>query len=128
MGGTRVTLSGYVLDPNCQPVENAWLDFWQADAQGQYDNAGYVLRGHQFTDASGRYTLETILPGEYPGRTPHIHVKVKAPDGPELITQLFFPGEPANRTDQIYSDKLLVVMEEREHELVATYHFVVETQ
>ncbi len=40
----------------------------------------------------GRYTLETIVPGEYPGRTQHIHVKVQAPNGPILTTQIYFPG------------------------------------
>jgi protocatechuate 3,4-dioxygenase beta subunit len=68
MPGTRLILVGYVLDQNCQPVPNAWLDFWQADANGKYDNTGYRLRGHQFTDAQGRYYLETILPGLYSSR------------------------------------------------------------
>jgi len=57
MQGTRLILAGYVLDQNCQPLPDAWLDFWQADANGEYDNAGYRLRGHQFTDAQGRYYL-----------------------------------------------------------------------
>lgn len=50
MGGTRLVLSGYVLAPNCEPLPNALLDFWQADDQGQYDNAGYRLRGRQYSD------------------------------------------------------------------------------
>ena len=87
MGGTKLIVTGYVLTTDCQPIANAWLDFWQADDQGVYDNAGYRLRGHLFTDETGRYTLETIVPGEYPGRTQHIHVKVQAPNGPILTTQ-----------------------------------------
>ncbi len=47
----------------------------------------------QFADASGRFSLETIVPGAYGGRTRHIHVKVQAPDSPVLTTQLYFPGE-----------------------------------
>src|SRR3954447_6103967 len=78
MPGTKVVLTGYVYDKNCRPVAHAWLDFWQADANGRYDNSGYTLRGHQYTDANGRYTLETVEPGEYPGRTVHFHVKVQA--------------------------------------------------
>src|SRR5438067_13612368 len=69
MTGTRLVLSGRVLTPACAPVAAATLDFWQADASGNYDNSGYRLRGHQLSDAAGRYNLETILPGEYPGRT-----------------------------------------------------------
>src|SRR5439155_4296235 len=89
--GTRLTITGYVLTTDCKPIAHALLEFWQADASGQYDNAGYKLRGHQFTDEAGRCQLETIMPGLYPGRTLHIHVKVQAPNGPVLTTQLFFP-------------------------------------
>ena len=53
MAGTKLIVTGYVYDTNCQPVANALLDFWQADANGVYDNSGYTLRGHQFTDANG---------------------------------------------------------------------------
>jgi len=128
MEGTRLTIVGYVLDSECQPVENAWLDFWQADAEGIYDNSGYTLRGHQFTDASGRYRLETVLPGEYPGRTPHIHVKVQAPDSPVLVSQLFFSGAPGNQTDRIFAEALVVDMEESGGGLTATFNFVVDTR
>src|SRR5437588_838499 len=41
MSGTKLVITGYVYDKNCQPVSHAWLDFWQADASGAYDNAGY---------------------------------------------------------------------------------------
>ena len=66
------------------------------------------LRGHQFTDADGRFRLETIVPGLYPGRTRHIHVKVQAPGRPVLTTQLYFPGEPANAADAIFREELLL--------------------
>ncbi len=95
MGGTKIIVTGYVLTTDCEPIANAWLDFWQADDQGAYDNAGYRLRGHLFADETGRYTLETIVPGEYPGRTPHIHVKVQAPNGQILTSQIYFPGVAA---------------------------------
>ncbi len=106
--GTEIILTGYVLSIDCKPVAHAWLDFWQADGAGAYDNAGYRLRGHQFTDSAGRYTLETVLPGEYPGRTQHIHVKVQAPNQPILTTQLFFPGVPGNDRDSIFDPALIV--------------------
>ncbi len=111
LGGMSLTLTGYVLNASCQPVANALLDFWQADSQGVYDNSGYTLRGHQFTDAGGRFQLLTVVPGLYPGRTEHIHVKVQAPNGPVLTTQLFFPGVQNNQADGIYNPALLITVE-----------------
>jgi protocatechuate 3,4-dioxygenase beta subunit len=128
MPGTSLWLSGYVLTVDCQPVTHAWLDFWQANAQGQYDNNGYTLRGHEFTDANGYYSLETILPGLYPGRTEHIHVKVQAQGGPVLTTQLFFPGVAQNQKDSIYSDQLLLAMQETPDGYLAVFNFVVQVQ
>ena len=75
MAGTRLVLAGLVLTTDCRPVRGAVLDFWQADDAGEYDNSGYRLRGNQRTDGRGRYELTTIVPGDYPGRTKHIHVK-----------------------------------------------------
>jgi protocatechuate 3,4-dioxygenase beta subunit len=106
--GVPLLLTGEVVDTSCRPVRGALLDFWQADAAGRYDNEGYRLRGHQFADARGRYALRTIVPGLYPGRTRHIHVKVQRPHGRILTTQLYFPGEPRNRTDGIFDSALLM--------------------
>ena len=125
MGGTKLIVTGYVLTTDCQPIANAWLDFWQADDQGVYDNAGYRLRGHLFTDDTGRYTLETILPGEYPGRTEHIHVKVRAPNGPILTSQIYFPGVAANDRDSIFDPALLADVQDTADGQVATLNFVV---
>ena len=108
LAGTRFILEGAVVSRSCQPVARALVDFWQCDNAGVYDNTGYRLRGHQFTDASGRYRLETILPGLYTGRTRHIHVKVQAPNRPVLTSQLYFPGEAANQRDSIYNPDLVV--------------------
>lgn len=126
MPGTMLTLTGYVLTTDCQSVTKALLDFWQADSNGQYDNNGYTLRGHQFTDNSGRYHLETIVPGLYPGRTEHIHVKVQAPGGPVLITQLFFPGVSQNERDSIFNPGLLLDVQNSADGLTATFTFIVE--
>lgn len=128
MSGTKLIATGYVLTTDCQPIAKAWLDFWQADAQGAYDNAGYRLRGHVFTDEQGRYTLETIVPGEYPGRTQHIHVKVRAPDGPILTTQIYFPGAPGNDRDSIFDPALLADVQAGANGKVATFNFVVKTR
>ncbi|MFN2567444.1 MAG: dioxygenase [Gemmatimonadaceae bacterium] len=108
--GTRLAVTGMVLTRGCRPVANALVDFWQCDDAGEYDNAGYRLRGHQFTDARGVYRLETIVPGLYPGRTRHIHVKVQAPRQPILTTQLYFPDERRNDRDRIFDPELLLRM------------------
>jgi protocatechuate 3,4-dioxygenase beta subunit len=119
MPGTRLVLVGYVLDQNCHPLTNAWLDFWQADSNGDYDNAGYRLRGHQFTDSQGRYYLETILPGLYSSRPiEHIHVKVKPEGGAEVTSQLYFPDQPV--------EGLTVMLEERGDHFVGYFNFVVQ--
>jgi protocatechuate 3,4-dioxygenase beta subunit len=128
MGGTKLLVTGYVMTKDCKPVANAKLDFWQADDKGAYDNAGYRLRGHLFTDAQGRYQLETIKPGEYPGRTEHIHVKVQAPNGPILTTQVYFPGVPANDRDSIFDPKLLADVQDTANGKTATFNFVINTQ
>lgn len=125
MAGTKLLLSGYVLTGDCQPIPGAWLDFWQADANGQYDNRGFGLRGHQYADASGRYTLETVMPAEYPGRTAHIHVKVQAPGGSVLTSQLYFPNMGRNATDGIFNAALMVAMQESADGYQGTYDFVV---
>lgn len=108
--GDRLLVTGRVLGRDCRPVPNALLDFWHCDASGEYDNAGFLLRGHQFADAEGRYRLETVVPGEYPGRVRHIHVKVQAPNGPVLTTQLYFPGEPGNAKDFLFRPALLMAV------------------
>jgi protocatechuate 3,4-dioxygenase beta subunit len=108
--GIPLLVTGDVVDTQCRPVRGALLDFWQADAAGQYDNQGYRLRGHQFADGHGRYALRTIVPGLYPGRTRHIHVKVQRPHGQILTTQLYFPGEPRNKTDGIFDSSLLMAI------------------
>jgi protocatechuate 3,4-dioxygenase beta subunit len=126
--GQVITITGQVLDQNGNPVANAWLDFWQANASGAYDNSGYTLRGHQYTDANGYYTLTTVVPGLYPGRTEHIHVKVQAPNGRVLTTQLFFPGVGQNSRDSIYDQSLLLnVADNSDGTLSAAYNFVVVT-
>jgi len=104
--GRQVELSGLVLTRRCKPLAGAVLDLWHADDKGAYDNTGFRYRGHQFTDAEGRYRLETILPAVYPGRTRHIHVKVQPPGGRLVTTQLYFPGEAANRRDGLFREEL----------------------
>jgi protocatechuate 3,4-dioxygenase beta subunit len=124
MPGTKLVLAGAVLTTACAPVAGALVDIWQCDDAGNYDNQGYTLRGHQFADDQGRYQFETILPGLYPGRTRHIHVKVQAPGGEVLTTQVYFPDEPGNARDGIFRPELLVALSPTADGLAAAFDFV----
>src|SRR5215470_18293442 len=55
MGGPRIVVTGAVLSTTCRPIPGALLDFWQADDRGEYDSAGFRLRGHQFASEQGQY-------------------------------------------------------------------------
>jgi hypothetical protein len=115
IAGERITLRGRVLDRNCNPVPGAWLDFWQADGKGTYDNRGYKLRGHQFTDRQGKYLLRTVMPGAYSGRTSHIHVKLAMKAGGKIITsQLYFPRRSRNASDPIFSPSMVIKLDRSE--------------
>ena len=124
MAGTRITVTGSVLSTGCRPIPGALLDFWQADDQGRYDNAGFRLRGHQFADGEGRYRLETFVPGLYTGRTRHIHVRVQAPNRPVLTTQLYFPDEPGNRNDFIFRPELVMTIRDEAGAKAGEFDFV----
>lgn len=110
VSGSRLVLSGVVLTTACRPVAGALLDFWQADADGNYDNSGFRLRGHVFTDAQGRYRIDTVVPGLYPGRTRHLHVKAQARSGPVLTTQLYLPGEAQNSRDRLFRPECVITV------------------
>lgn len=109
MPGRPIELSGFILTRSCKPLANALIDLWQADDKGEYDNKGFRLRGHQFTDGKGRYAFRTIVPGLYPGRTRHFHVKVTAAaESPTLTTQFYFPDEPRNKEDDLFRPELVM--------------------
>lgn len=126
IAGTKIVVTGMVLSTTCQPVARALIDVWHADDRGGYDNAGFRLRGHQFTDDQGRYRFETIVPGVYVGRTRHFHVKVQAPRRPVLTTQLYFPGDAANARDPIFSRDLVMQVSDANGGKAATFDFVVD--
>ena len=104
--GVPIRLSGRVLDEACQPLPSITVDFWQTDGDGAYDNEAYRLRGRQVTNGEGAYALDTVLPGLYPGRPAHIHVKLFDDGGRELLTtQIYFPGEAG--TDGLFDPTLV---------------------
>ena len=99
----------------CTPILNARVDVWHADAGGVY--SGYDgqgdegnasakgqthLRGTQITDAEGRVTFRSVYPGWYPGRTPHIHIKVFLDRLTVLTGQIYFPD---NLSARIYRER-----------------------
>ena len=110
-GGEVIILKGRVLDRAGAPVADARVEIWQCDvngvylhtrsrSQGGYDDA-FQGFGHVVTGADGVYAFRTIRPTVYPGRTPHIHVKVFA-GGDELTTQFYLADHPLNDGDRLY--------------------------
>lgn len=109
MKSPRMRVTGRVVDTACRPLPGALLDFWQCDERGQYDTKGFSLRGHQFANSKGEFFLETVIPGSYPGRTPHLHVKVQRKGGQILTTQLYLPNHPGNAQDFLFDPRLSLV-------------------
>lgn len=108
--GQITHVTGRILDLSGNPVRGAIVEIWQCDANGVYRHpsdegprhkrdTGFQSRGRMPTGADGAYTFRTIRPVAYPGRTPHIHFAVKAPDRAPLITQMYVAGEPQNERD-----------------------------
>jgi protocatechuate 3,4-dioxygenase beta subunit len=126
MQGEQLRLTGRILSTTCQPVSGALIDFWHCDASGNYDNRGYRFRGHQFSDAQGAFSLETLMPGIYPGRTRHLHVIVQAPNRRPLTTQLYFPGEALNEGDWIFDPRLLMKISPDGARIGAQFDFVLD--
>jgi protocatechuate 3,4-dioxygenase beta subunit len=123
--GNRITIAGFVIDKQCQPIPGSLLEIWHADNVGRYDNAGFRLRGHQQVDDQGRWWFNTIIPAAYPGRTRHYHFKVQRPGGQLLTTQLYFPGEPLNQRDRLFDKRLLLHVTAASDSSVGRYDFVV---
>ena len=125
--GTKLVVEGMVLNREGKPLSHAWLDFWHADGNSQYDNRGYNLRGHQYTDKGGKYHLETVKPLGYMMRAPHVHAKVRAKENSPLLTvQLFFPGEKKNATDSLFEKRTVMEVKDTAEGKTAAFDFVVE--
>jgi protocatechuate 3,4-dioxygenase beta subunit len=106
-------VGGRVLDSRGDPIRNAVVEIWQCDANGAYLHTGsdngtkrdrmFQGFGRFVTGAKGEYVFRTIKPVPYPGRTPHIHFKVKKAGKDLLTTQLYVEGHPGNPKDGIWS-------------------------
>src|SRR5579859_2735479 len=124
--GTRLLLTGRVLNERGVPIPDAVLDFWQSDDVGNYDMVGNILRGHVFTDQDGRYSLETIVPACYePRQARHIHVKVQGVSRP-YTTQLYFSDDPDRVKDNYYLKELEVQVDDlQDGRKRGQYNFVI---
>jgi protocatechuate 3,4-dioxygenase beta subunit len=110
--GVPIYFTGRVADRRGGPVADAVVEIWQCDANAVYhhpDGGAEAQRDPNFqgygvakTDAGGTFHFRTIRPVAYPGRTPHMHVRVQAADGRVLATQLYLPDEPGNRSDFLF--------------------------
>jgi protocatechuate 3,4-dioxygenase, beta subunit len=109
--GQAVWLIGSVTDLLGKPVAGAVVEIWQSDNDGQYHHSSNRGRadsafqgfGKVQVGADGSYRFRTLRPGKYPGRTPHIHVKVKLAQQELLTTQLYVLGEPGNARDGLWN-------------------------
>ncbi len=114
--GTPLNLAVVISRMNagaCQPIEGVQVDLWHCDALGVYSDVvdphfntlgQKFLRGYQLTDARGEARFLTIYPGWYPGRTVHIHIKVRtapqATGGYAFTSQMYFPD---TLTDEVHA-------------------------
>jgi protocatechuate 3,4-dioxygenase beta subunit len=114
--GIVLHLQGRVLDVDGRPMDGAQIEIWQCDAQGLYDHPRQPNRerrdqafqgyGRMSADAEGRYSFRTLKPVAYPGRTPHIHLKVASREGGRLTGQLYIAGDPQNERDFVYREAM----------------------
>ena len=122
--GQVILVRGRILDENCQPIENALVEIWQANHHGRSSHEGDSANpipldpnfegwGEMTTGADGSYGFKTIKPGAYSfddpsiitnWRTPHIHCKVSRRGYHEIVTQLYFEGEKLNSTDTVIAE------------------------
>ncbi|MCX6380688.1 MAG: protocatechuate 3,4-dioxygenase [Armatimonadetes bacterium] len=115
--GTVTHLTGRVLDAKGDPIRSAVVEIWQVDGKGSYlhtkganstnggvKDSNFQGFGRFLTASSGEYYFRTIKPVPYPGRTPHIHVKVKIKGQEAFVTQCYIKGEKRNETDGVLRD------------------------
>ena len=109
--GEWLDLGGSVVDERGRAIDAVDIEIWQCDVHGSYRHprgagsrvdAAFQGFGSTRSDAQGRYRFRTIRPVPYPGRTPHIHVRLKHPGFGEMTSQLFVAGDPGNAADTIY--------------------------
>tara|TARA_B100000579_G_scaffold256974_1_gene211556 strand:- start:723 stop:1337 length:615 start_codon:yes stop_codon:yes gene_type:complete len=111
-GGKILILNGILLNPDSEPVNHVSIEIWQTDKNGVYMHSGSFARdimdkqfqgfGRTKTDRNGQFFFRTIVPTEYPGRTPHIHMKLWREEKNILTTQLYIKDHPRNNKDFLF--------------------------
>jgi len=101
LDGTRIDLQGTIFKSDCvTPLKDALVEIWHCNSYGEYDNDSYEFlhRASLITDETGSYSFKTILPGKYLNgrlyRPAHIHYRVTHQNSKELISQMYFKGDP----------------------------------
>jgi protocatechuate 3,4-dioxygenase beta subunit len=109
--GEITHLSGRILDKNGDPLRNALVEIWQVDGNGVYlhtadrhaqRDANFQGFGRFLTSRDGEYYFRTVKPVPYPGRTPHIHFKIKQRAADDFTTQCYVKGEKQNERDGVF--------------------------
>jgi len=111
--GEHLGLEGRVIDVNERVIDGATIEIWQCDAVGHYrhpstepttDRVDEAFQGFGATrsEAQGQFRFRTIKPVPYPGRTPHIHVKLRHASFGDVTSQLFVAGDPGNARDFLW--------------------------
>jgi protocatechuate 3,4-dioxygenase beta subunit len=109
--GEITFLTGRILDAKGNPFKNTVVEIWQADSGGAYLHSGTDNKDKQdknfqgfgrfLTGSTGEYLFRTIKPVPYPGRTPHIHFKIKQANKELLTTQCYIKDHPGNKRDGV---------------------------
>ena len=109
--GEITHLSGRITDAKGEPIKSALIEIWQVDSSGAYINSrdgrsrdrdtNFQGYGRFETSSTGEYRFRTIKPVAYPGRTPHIHLKVSKGNRELLTTQCYIQGEAQNERDGV---------------------------
>ena len=111
--GEEIEITGRLLGLDGRPTNGGFVELWQANAYGRYANSrdtssapldpNFQGYGIVQTDEQGRYRFRTIKPGEYTGRTRHLHFRVGGPGFESLPTQMYFAGDPGNERDFLWN-------------------------
>lgn len=123
--GEVTHLSGKITDAKGIPIKNALIEIWQVDGNGSYIHTGdpkhekrdsnFQGYGRFVTGLNGEYYFRTIKPVPYPGRVPHIHVKVSKGIQHLLTTQIYVSGFQSNGKDMLFKhlgDKSAMLLSE----------------
>lgn len=132
--GVPIMLKGKVYKSDCvTPLQNALVEIWHCDTKGEYDNKSskFRHRAKWVTNVEGEYAFKTILPGKYLNgrlyRPAHIHYRVTEKNSQELISQIYFEGDPHIEEDPWATQKkaihriLPIVLEDTKGNLVVNF-------